>query len=262
MTSSLASLPDRAAQADGPLGAYESLPGHLKVAMVAGETSGDLLAGLLLDGLKKKWPSLNATGIGGPQMARRGFQAWWPHDKLSVHGYGWDVLRRYREIVGIRQQLKTRLLAQKPDVFIGVDAPDFNLALHARLRAAGIKTVQFVSPSIWASRPGRIDQIKAGVDHVLCLFPFEPALLARHGVAATFVGHPLADMIPLQCDRAAARLALGLAPQAPVVAVLPGSRASEIAYIAPRFFKAGLNQPRPPRGTVCAARSAGAASRD
>ncbi len=207
------------------------------VAMVAGETSGDLLAALLLDGLRSRWPALKSLGIGGPRMSARGFDALWPSHKLSVLGYV-DVLLHYREIATIRRQLLAQLLNRRPDVFVGVDAPDFNLALHARLRAAGIKTVQFVSPSIWASRPGRIDQIKAGVDHVLCLFPFEPALLARHGVAATFVGHPLADMIPLQCDRAAARLALGLAPQAPVVAVLPGSRASEIAYIAPRFFKA------------------------
>ncbi|MDD2882127.1 MAG: lipid-A-disaccharide synthase [Rhodoferax sp.] len=206
--------------------------------MVAGETSGDLLAGLLLDGLKQRWPDLQAAGIGGPQMARRGFQAWWPHDKLSVHGFGWEVLRRYREIVGIRRQLKARLLQDHPDVFIGVDAPDFNLDLEADLKAQGIKTVHFVCPSIWAWRPERIEKIKRSVDHVLCIFPFEPALLAAHGIAATYVGHPLANVIPMQVDKSAARAALGLAPDDRVVAVLPGSRESEISHLAYKFFQA------------------------
>ena len=210
----------------------------VRFALVAGETSGDLLAGLLLDGLRERWPSLTAVGIGGPQMARRGFQAWWPHDKLSVHGYGWEVLRRYREIVGIREQLKTRLLQQRPDVFIGVDAPDFNLDLAAALKAQGIKTVHFVSPSIWAWRANRVDKIRRSVDHVLCIFPFEPALLAQHGIAATYVGHPLANVIPLVPNRAAARAALGLAESDQVVAILPGSRGSEIKHLALRFFEA------------------------
>ena len=211
---------------------------QLNVAMVAGETSGDLLAGLLLDGLRTRWPALSAAGIGGPQMAARGFTAWWPHDKLAVHGYGWEVLRRYREIVGIRRQLKARLLLQRPDLFIGVDAPDFNLDLEATLRSHGIKTVHFVCPSVWAWRAERLDTIRRSVDHVLCLFPFEPALLARHGIAATYVGHPLAQVIPLTTDRAAARLQLGLRQDAPVLALLPGSRRSEIAHLAQRFFQA------------------------
>ncbi|MEY4267450.1 MAG: hypothetical protein RIS90_1985, partial [Pseudomonadota bacterium] len=158
---------------------------QLNVAMVAGEASGDLLAGLLLDGLRARWPDLSAAGIGGPQMAARGFTALWPHDKLAVHGYSWEVLWRYREIVGIRRQLKDRLLAQRPDLFIGVDAPDFNLDLEASLRASGVKTVQFVCPSVWAWRAERLGAIRRSADHVLCLFPFEPALLARHGIAAT-----------------------------------------------------------------------------
>ena len=211
---------------------------QLNVAMVAGETSGDLLAGLLLDGLRTRWPALSAAGIGGPQMAARGFTAWWPHDKLAVHGYGWEVLRRYREIVGIRRQLKARLLLQRPDLFIGVDAPDFNLDLEATLRSHGIKTVHFVCPSVWAWRAERLDTIRRSVDHVLCLFPFEPALLARHGIAATYVGHPLAQVIPMAPDRAAARLQLGLRQDAPVLALLPGSRRSEIAHLAQRFFQA------------------------
>jgi lipid-A-disaccharide synthase len=207
-------------------------------ALVAGETSGDLLAGLLLDGLKQRWPDLQTKGIGGPEMARRGFEAWWPHHLLAVHGFNWDVLRRYREIVGIRSQLKTRLLQSQPDVFIGVDAPDFNLHLEAGLRAAGIKTVHFVCPSIWAWRPERIEKIRRSVDHVLCVFPFEPALLAQHGIAATYVGHPLANLIPMQIDKAAARDTLGLSPTDQVVAVLPGSRESEIKHLSLRFFKA------------------------
>ncbi len=207
-------------------------------ALVAGETSGDLLAGLLLDGLKQQWPTLSTAGIGGPQMAKRGFQAWWAHDKLSVHGFGWEVLRRYREIVGIRRQLKERLLQHHPDIFIGVDAPDFNLDLEADLKAQGIKTVHFVCPSIWAWRPERVEKIKRSVDHMLCIFPFEPELLARHGIAATYVGHPLANVIPLQPDRVAARAKLGLTTNDPVVAILPGSRESEIRHLALRFFQA------------------------
>ena len=210
----------------------------MKFAMVAGEASGDLLAGLLLDGLQERWPAMTAAGIGGPQMARRGFAAWWPHDKLSVHGYGWEVLRRYREIVGIREQLKTRLLQERPDVFIGVDAPDFNLDLEAALKAQGIKTVHFVSPSIWAWRAERVEKIRRSVDHVLCIFPFEPALLAQHGIAATYVGHPLANVIPMEADRSAARLKLGLADDDQVVAILPGSRKSEVKHLAYTFFQA------------------------
>jgi len=209
----------------------------LRVAMVAGETSGDLLAGLLLDGLRARWPAVQAAGIGGGQMARRSFQAWWPSDKLAVRGYV-EVLRHYREIVGIRAQLRERLLRERPDVFIGVDAPDFNLTLERALRVAGIKTVHFVCPSIWAWRPERVHVIRDSAEHVLCIFPFEVELLAQHGIAATYVGHPLASVIPLQPDRAGARAALGLPAHAPVVALLPGSRASEIKYLGERFFRA------------------------
>lgn len=209
-----------------------------RVAMVAGETSGDLLAGLLLDGLQNVWPEVAAHGIGGPHMAQRGFDAWWPSEKLAVHGYSFEVLRRLREIIGIRKQLRTRLLADKPDVFIGVDAPDFNLGLEADLRAAGVKTVHFVCPSIWAWRADRIEKIRRSVDHVLCIFPFEPELLARHGIAATYVGHPLAAVIPLEPDRAAARKQLGLADDDQVLAILPGSRRAEVQYITSGFFQA------------------------
>ena len=211
--------------------------GAPRFAMVAGETSGDLLAGLLLDGLKARWPLIETSGIGGPRMIERGFEAWWPSEKLAVRGYV-EVLRHYRELVGIRDQLTKRLLVKPPNLFIGVDAPDFNLALEARLKANGVKTVHFVCPSIWAWRADRVEKIRRSVDHMLCIFPFEPALLASHGIAATYVGHPLASVIPMQADRAGARAKLGLREDDCVVAVLPGSRKSEIDYLALRLFKA------------------------
>lgn len=215
--------------------------------MVAGETSGDLLAGLLLDGMQAQWPGLASRGIGGPQMARRGFEAWWPSDKLAVHGYSMEVLRRLRELLRIRKSLRGRLLTERPDVFIGVDAPDFNLGLEADLRAAGIKTVHFVCPSIWAWRADRVEKIRRSADHVLCIFPFEPELLASHGIAATYVGHPLASVIPMVPDRAAARAQLQLQGDDEVLAILPGSRSSEVQYIAPPFFQAAalVYQARP-----------------
>ena len=214
--------------------------------MVAGEASGDLLAGLLLRGLRQRWPNLQVAGIGGPKMAEQRFQAWWPHHKLAVRGYV-EVLRHYREIAGIRDALTQRLLAERPAVFVGVDAPDFNLGLEARLKAAGIKTIHFVCPSIWAWRGGRAKKMAASCDHVLCLFPFEPELLRTHGVAASFVGHPLADAIPLEAPRAASRQALGLGTSEAVVALLPGSRRSEIHYIAPAFLQAAglMHRQRP-----------------
>jgi len=205
--------------------------------MVAGETSGDLLAGLLLGGMKARWPQLSAQGIGGPKMAAQGFEAWWPHDKLAVHGFNMEVLRRFREIWCIRRDLGGRLLTDRPDIFIGVDAPDFNLGLEARLKVQGVKTVHFVSPSIWAWRGGRIHKIHRSVDHMLCLFPFEPKIYHQAGIAASYVGHPLADTIPLEVPRAAARQALGIADSVPLVAVLPGSRRGEIRHIAPVFLQ-------------------------
>ncbi|MES2958303.1 MAG: lipid-A-disaccharide synthase [Pseudomonadota bacterium] len=215
----------------------------MRLAMVAGEASGDLLAGLLLKGLRARWPGLAAAGIGGPQMAAQGFDAWWPSDKLAVRGYV-EVLRNYREIVGIRRRLTARLLADPPDAFIGVDAPDFNLDLEGRLKRAGTKTIHFVCPSIWAWRGERVNKIALSVDHVLCLFPFEPALLAKQGIAATYVGHPLADAIPIDPPRGAARQALGLGAADQVVALLPGSRRSEIQYIAPLFLQAAAHMHR------------------
>jgi len=212
----------------------------LRLAMVAGEASGDLLAASLLDGMQARFGSFESFGIAGPQMLRRETQAWWPQDKLSVHGFSWELIRRYREIVGIRRQLRERLLRNPPDVFIGVDAPDFNLALEADLRASGTKTVHFVCPSVWAWRPQRLELLRRAADHVLCIFPFEPELLATHGIDSTFVGHPLAQTIPMDPDRPGARRSLGLDQEAAVVAILPGSRRSEIAYLAPLFFDAAL----------------------
>lgn len=205
--------------------------------MVAGEASGDLLAGLLLDGLKARWPDLHTQGIGGPAMLAHGFESWWPQEKLAVRGYI-EVLRHYPEIAGIRRQLKQRLIAQPPALFVGIDAPDFNLGLETDLREKGIKTVHFICPSIWAWRANRVDKIRAAADHVLCIFPFEPDLLAQHGISASYVGHPLANVIPMEPDKAAARSKLGLQDDDAVLALLPGSRASEIAYIGQRFFDA------------------------
>jgi len=209
----------------------------MRFSMVAGEASGDLLAGLLLDSVTQRWPQLKTDGIGGPQMARHGFDAWWPHEKLAVRGYV-EVLKHYRGIARIRDELRAKLIADPPDAFIGVDAPDFNLGLEEALRTRGIKTIHFVCPSIWAWRPERVHKIKRAADHVLCLFPFEPEILAREGIAATYVGHPLANVIPMQPDKAAARTRLGLPEEGEVLAVLPGSRASEVDYHAEIFLAA------------------------
>ena len=209
----------------------------LRLGLVAGEASGDLLGGLLLQGLKQRWPQLMAAGIGGPKMAAQGFDSWWPHERLSVFGYV-DALARLPELLRIRRQLGDRLLAERPAAFIGIDAPDFNFGLETRLRQGGLKTVHFVCPSIWAWRRERVRKLAAAADHVLCLFPFEPALLQAQGIAASFVGHPIADAIPLVPARAAARSALSLADDDSVVALLPGSRRSEIAHIAPRLLAA------------------------
>ncbi|MDO9291016.1 MAG: lipid-A-disaccharide synthase, partial [Hydrogenophaga sp.] len=154
--------------------------GQRRFAMVAGETSGDLLAGLLLKSMRQRWPDLVAEGIGGPRMVEQGFDAWWPSDQLAVRGY-LEVLPKLLGILRIRKRLRERLLAQQPALFIGVDAPDFNFGLEADLKAAGVRTVHFVCPSFWAWRPEKIEKVRRGADHVLCIFPFEPALLAEHG---------------------------------------------------------------------------------
>ena len=223
------------------------VPGAPRIAMVAGEASGDLLGGLLLGGLKARWPQLRCAGIGGPRMAAHGFEAWWPHDKLAVSGYV-EALSHYREISGIRNHLIERLLSadrmDRPDAFIGIDAPDFNLDLETKLKAQGIKAIHFVSPSIWAWRGKRIEKIRRATDLVLCLFPFEPPIYAKQGIAAAYVGHPLADVIPIDVPRSGARASLGLGSNETVVALLPGSRRAEVQYIAPRLLQAAAEMHR------------------
>ena len=209
----------------------------MRVSMVVAERSGDQLAALLLGGMRQAWPDLQASGIGGPQMQALGFQSRWSCDELSVRGLV-EALMRYRRITGIRQQLMDDLLQNPPDLFVGVDASDFNLTVERALKQRGIAAIQLVCPSIWAWRPERVDKIRESVRHILCLYPFEPALLAQHGIEGTFVGHPVADVIPLDPDRTTARLKLGLNPDAQVVALLPGSRSAEIRYLIEPFVQA------------------------
>lgn len=208
----------------------------MRIALVAGEASGDMLAAHLIRALKRAYPDARFCGIGGPKMEAEGFDAWWPSEMLAVNGYV-DVLRRFRELWNIRADLLKRLKGDPPDLFIGVDAPDFNLEVERRLRRAGIKTVHYVSPSIWAWRGKRVHKIKRAADLVLCLFPFEPAIYERNGVRAAFVGHPMADEIPLQPDRVAARAELQLTGEGPVVALLPGSRVGEVTHLAGLFVE-------------------------
>ena len=209
----------------------------MRVGMVAGETSGDLLASAVLAGLQSRLggpAGLQAAGIGGPAMGARGFDAWWPSERLAVRGYA-EVLREYMALRAIRARLHDRMRAWRPDVFVGVDAPDFNLDLERRLREGGTRVAHFIGPSIWAWRGGRIEAIRRSVDRMLLVFPFEQKLYDDAGVPATYVGHPLADAIPLQADLAGARRALDLPDGRQVVAVLPGSRGGEITYIGPAF---------------------------
>jgi lipid-A-disaccharide synthase len=205
--------------------------------MVAGETSGDLLAGRLLSGLRPQLPDAHIHGIGGSYMAQHGFVSDFPMEKLSVRGL-FEVLAHYREIKGIQIALRDQLLIERPAVFIGVDAPDFNLGLEAQLKSAGIPTMHFIGPSIWAWRGGRIKKIARAVSHMLVIFPFEEEIYRKAGIPATYVGHPLAQVIPMEPDQAGAREALGLPTGAPVVAILPGSRMSELKYNAVAFVAA------------------------
>ena len=209
----------------------------MRVSMAVAERSGDQLAALLLGGMKQAWPDLQASGSGGPQMEAMGFESRWSCDELSVRGLV-EALKRYRRITGIRQQLIDDLLQNPPDLFVGVDASDFNLTVERALNQRGIPAIQLVCPSIWAWRPERVNKIRESVSHILCLYPFEPALLAEHGIEGTFVGHPVADVIPVDPDRATARVKLGLSQDTPVVALLPGSRSAEIRYMIEPFLQA------------------------
>jgi lipid-A-disaccharide synthase len=208
------------------------------IALVAGEVSGDLLAARLLSGLRQHLPQTLIHGIGGPNMMEYGFVSDFPMEKLSVRGL-FEVLAHYREIKGIQIALRDALLRERPAVFVGVDAPDFNLGLETQLRAAGIPTMHYISPSIWAWRGGRIKKIVKAVDHMLVVFPFEEEIYRAAGIGVTYVGHPLAEVIPLQIDVAAARSQLGLAESARVLAILPGSRQSELKYNSAAFVEAG-----------------------
>ena len=206
-------------------------------AFVAGEASGDLLAAGVIAELRRRVPGLHCAGIGGDRMIAAGFDAWAHVRELSVRGYV-EVLRHLPRLLRLRSTLAQRLMAGPPAVFVGVDAPDFNLGLEERLRARGIRVVHFVSPSIWAWRSERIGQIGRAVDRMLLVFPFEQAIYDRAGIAATYVGHPLASMIPRTPDAEAARARLGLAADGPLVALLPGSRADEVRYLGPPFLAA------------------------
>lgn len=205
--------------------------------MVAGETSGDLLAGCLLSGLRPLLPDAYMHGIGGPAMAKYGFVSDFPMEKLSVRGL-FEVLAHCREIKYIQKTLRDQLLAERPIFFIGIDAPDFNLGLEAQLKDAGIPTVHFVGPSIWAWRGSRINKIARSVSHMLVIFPFEEEIYRKAGIPATYVGHPLAQVIPMEPDQVAARVELGLPQEGRVVSILPGSRMSELKYNTAAFISA------------------------
>ena len=207
------------------------------IAMVAGEASGDQLGAHLVAALKARRPQLRFSGIGGPRMAAQGCEIAVPMDRLAVRGYV-EALRHYREIVRIRSRLGDALLERRPGLFIGVDASDFNLDLERRLKQAGIPAVHYVSPSIWAWRRWRVRRVARSATHLLAMFPFEPALYAKSGLPVTYVGHPLADIIPLNVDKAGARAQLRLPSRKLVVALLPGSRRSELEHMAETFILA------------------------
>ncbi len=203
---------------------------------MAGEASGDLLGAHLIQALRKYLPDAEFVGIGGPRMESAGMKVLFPMEKLAVRGYV-EVLRHYREIVGIRKKLKRLWLAEKPDIFIGIDAPDFNLSLEQALKRSGVPTVHYVSPSIWAWRRERMRQIAQSVTHMLALFPFEKPLYDEAGIPASYVGHPLADVLPLEPDRGTARDLLKLRREGTIVALLPGSRQSELQAMADLFIR-------------------------
>ncbi|MDY0047616.1 MAG: lipid-A-disaccharide synthase [Thauera propionica] len=207
----------------------------VRIAMVAGETSGDLLASHLIRAIRQQVPDAEFFGIGGPKMQAEGFDARWPCELLAVHGYV-DALKRYRELSGIRRALLGQIRKERPAAFIGVDAPDFNLWLEGKVKDDGIPSIHFVSPSIWAWRGGRIKRIARSVSRMLCLFPFEPEIYERAGVPVSYVGHPLADVFPLHPDRDAARELLDLPRERRVVALLPGSRQSEVRNLADTYI--------------------------
>ncbi len=205
------------------------------IGIVAGEASGDLLASHMMEELKRAVPGVRFIGIGGPKMQAVGMQVLFPQEKLAVFGYI-EVLKHYCEIMSIRRKLRAYFYAQPPDLFIGIDAPDFNFDLELKLKEHGIPTIHYVSPSIWAWRGERIHKIKRAVSHMLALFPFEPPLYEKAGIPVTYVGHPLADMLPEEPDRDAMRKQMSLPTQSKVFAFLPGSRQSEVRNLAVTFI--------------------------
>ena len=215
----------------------EAVGSDISLALVAGEVSGDMLAARLLAGLRPALPDARFHGIGGPRMMEQGFVSDLPMETLTVRGI-FEIIPRYREIKGIQNRLRERLLAERPAAFIGADYPGFNLGLEEQLRAGGIPTVHFIGPQIWAWRGGRIKKIQRAVSHMLVIFPFEEQIYKDAGVPVTYIGHPLAETIPMAPDVAAARAALGLAPDARVVTVMPGSRMGELKYLAEPFVRA------------------------
>jgi len=210
---------------------------HTRIALVAGEASGDQLGAALMDRLRKRYPDANFAGIGGKQMKAAGMDAWWDAGELSLFGL-FEVLSHLPRLLRLRRELLQRLMAFSPDVFIGIDAPDFNLRLEIQLRQAGISTIQYVSPTVWAWRERRVRKIRRAADLVLCLFPFEPDFFSNHQVPATYVGHPMADQISAEPDPVPAREKLGLAPDAETVALLPGSRTGEVTRLAQPMVEA------------------------
>ena len=211
--------------------------GEERVVFAAGEASGDLLASLVLPALRAQHPQLLCAGIAGDRMIAAGCEPWFHVRELSVRGYA-EVLRHLPRLLRLRRRFIERVQAWPASLYVGVDAPDFNLGVAARLRATGLRTVQYVSPAIWAWRPGRIEKIRAAVDQMLCIFPFEQAIFERAGLRASYVGHPLARTIPRTPDAAAARARLGLAVDRPTVALLPGSRRAEVASLGGPFLQA------------------------
>ena len=209
----------------------------MRIALCAGETSGDQLGAGLIGALRERFPDAQFAGIGGDAMRAAGMDTWFDASELAVMGLA-EVLVHLPRLLKLRKAFRQRVLAFQPDVFIGIDAPDFNLGVERWLKQRGIRTVHDVSPSVWAWREDRARKIGESADRVLCLFPMEPPIYARHGVDATFIGHPLADAIPLQPDRDAARDALGETGGAPVLALLPGSRLGEIRRMLPDFAEA------------------------
>lgn len=207
----------------------------IRIALVAGEASGDLLGAHLIAALKQRLPRLEAVGIGGPRMQAVGLKSWYPMEWFAVRGYV-EVIRSLPRLLRVRGELKRRLLADPPDLFIGIDAPDFNLDLELKLRGAGITTVHYVSPSLWAWRAERIHKIKRAVSKVLALFPFEPAIYERAGIPVNYVGHPLADSFPEFPNRETAREQMRIPAKQPVVAILPGSRQSEVREMGQLFI--------------------------